>query len=91
MSSHQRKKSTSFTSTPFTDQDPPERTWHEIIPADVPPKEPTLAAQNNALLFSVSPAGGEGAVTFGDVVIFYTSSETTIQIPIVLVGDEPSQ
>jgi hypothetical protein len=64
----------------FTDQDPPERTWHEIIPAG-----PTLMAQNNELIFGVSGQGA--AVTFGDVVIFYTSSETTIPIPIVLKGD----
>jgi hypothetical protein len=69
----------------FTDQDPPERTWHEIIPADVPPSGPTLMAQNNELIFGVSGQGA--AVTFGDVVIFYTSNETTISLPIVLKGD----
>ena len=41
----------------FADDDPPERCWHEIIPA------PALRPENNELIFGVS---GEGAVTFGD-------------------------
>jgi len=64
----------------FTDQDPPERTWHEIIPAQLR-DGPTLRAQNNELVFF---AGGDGAVTFGDVVILYASNELTIKVPIVL-------
>jgi hypothetical protein len=64
----------------FTDRDPPERSWHEIIPAGTPAGS-TLRAQNNELTFGVS---GDGAVTFGDVVILYTSNELTIKIPIVI-------
>jgi hypothetical protein len=64
----------------FTDHDPPERAWHEIIPARVA-DGPTLRAQNNELVFGVS---GNGAVTFGDVVILYTSNELTVKVPIVL-------
>jgi hypothetical protein len=64
----------------FTDHDPPERAWHEIIPARVA-DGPTLRAQNNELVFGVS---GNGAVTFGDVAILYTSNELTVKVPIVL-------
>ena len=69
----------------FTDDDPPERSWHEIIPARVPGGS-TLSAQNNELVFAVS---GSGAVTFGDVVILYTSNELTVKIPIVLTAQLP--
>jgi hypothetical protein len=65
----------------FTDADPPERSWHEIIPARVP-SGPTLKAQNNELIFGVS----NGTVIFGDVVILYTSNELTIKIPIVITN-----
>jgi hypothetical protein len=70
----------------FTDEDPPERSWHEIIPARVPgnpqlPGGPTLTAQQNALVFAIS---GDGAIIFGDVVILYTSNELTVKVPIVL-------
>jgi hypothetical protein len=41
----------------------------------------TLGAQNNELVFGVS---GDGAVTFGDVVILYTSNELTVKVPMVL-------
>ena len=68
----------------FTDDDPPERTWHEIIPARLP-DGPTLRAPNNELVFGVS---GDGAVTFGDVVILYTSNELTVKVPIVLSATE---
>jgi len=44
-----------------------------------------LRAQNNELIFAVS---GDGAVTFGDVVILYTSDELTVKIPIVLTASE---
>lgn len=64
----------------FTNHDPPERAWHEIIPARVV-DGPALRAQNNELVFGVS---GDGAVTFGDVVILYTSNELTVKVPIVL-------
>jgi hypothetical protein len=58
------------------------RSWHEIIPARVPSGS-TLRAQNNELIFGVS---GDGAVTFGDVVILYTSNELIVEfkIPIVI-------
>ena len=64
----------------FSDGDPAERCWHEIIPARVP-GEPTLRPLNNELIFGVS---GNGAVTFGDVVILYTANELTVKVPIVL-------
>src|SRR5450631_2579594 len=72
----------SLTRYTFTDDDPPERSWHEIIPARVPDGS-TLRAQNNELIFGVS---GNGAVTFGDVVILYTSDELTVKIPIVITA-----
>ena len=72
----------SLTRFTFTAADPPERSWHEIIPARVPSGS-TLAAQNNELIFAVS---GNGTVTFGDVVILYTSNELTVKIPIVLTA-----
>jgi hypothetical protein len=65
----------------FIDNDPLERTWHEIIPASVA-GQPTLRAENNELVFGVS---GDGTVIFGDVVILYTSNELTIKVPIVLL------
>jgi hypothetical protein len=72
--------------TAFTDNDPPERSWHEIIPASRPDGSPTLLVQGNELIFGVtSDAPRSNAVTFGDVVIFYTSNELTVRIPIVLV------
>jgi hypothetical protein len=70
----------SLTRYTFTDADPAERSWHEIIPARVPDGS-TLWAQNNELIFGVN---SEGSVTFGDVVILYTSNELTVTIPIVI-------
>lgn len=64
----------------FTEIDPPERCWHEIIPAIDGGGQPTLKAQKNELIFGVS----DGTVTFGDVVILYTSNETTIKVPLTL-------
>ena len=72
-----RINSTSLTQVTLTDADPPERTWHEIIPPG-----PTLKAQDNELVFGVS----NGSVTFGDVIVLYTSNELTVKIPIVIVG-----
>ena len=63
----------------FRNDDPPERCWHEIIPARGP-AGPTLRAHNNELTFGVS----EGTVTFGDVVILYTSNEATVKISVNL-------
>jgi hypothetical protein len=65
----------------FTDADPPERSWHQIIPATMPGGAPFLMAQNNQIIFGVT---GDGSVTFGDVVFLYTSNETTVKIPIVI-------
>jgi hypothetical protein len=72
---------TLLTNYTFTDNDPPERAWHEIIPASRPGGQPALRAQNNELTFGAS---GDGAVTFGDVVILYTSNELTVKLPIVV-------
>jgi hypothetical protein len=44
-----------------------------IIPARVP-DESMLRAQNNELIFAVS---GDGAASFGDLVVLYTSNELT--------------
>jgi hypothetical protein len=65
----------------FIDNDPLERTWHEIIPASTP-AGPTLRSENNEMVLGVR---GDGTVTFGDVVILYTSNELTIKVPIVLL------
>jgi len=73
----------SLTIFTFTDADPPERSWHEIIPADRPGGSPSLQAQNNQLIFGVT---GDGTVTFGDVVIFYTSNELTVKVPLVITA-----
>ncbi len=73
----------SLTQYTFTDNDPPERSWHEIIPARGPAGS-TLRPQNNELVFGVSG----GSVTFGDVVILYTSNELTVKIPIVLTAQQ---
>jgi hypothetical protein len=56
--------------TQFTFIDAQPRSWHEIIPAG------GLKAEGNELIFAVN---GVGTVRFGDVVILYTSSETTIK------------
>jgi hypothetical protein len=70
-----RLNATPLTQFTFTDADPPERSWHEIVPAGA------LKVQGNELVFSIS---GQGTVIFGDVVIFYTSNELTVRKPIVL-------
>jgi hypothetical protein len=57
----------------FTDSGP--HSWHEIIPSG------GLKAEGNELIFAVN---GEGSVRFSDVVILYTSSDTTIETPPVL-------
>ena len=78
--------SVTVTAYALTENDPPERCWHEIIPASVG-GEATLKAQNNELLFGVTSDDGTGSVIFGDVVIFYTSNETTIAIPLRSIGE----
>jgi hypothetical protein len=75
--------SVAVTEYAFTENDPPERSWHEIIPAGVV-GEATLKAQNNELVFGVTSDDGTGTVTFGDVVIMYTSNETTIDVVLKL-------
>jgi hypothetical protein len=69
-----RLNSTSLTQFTFVEADPPERSWHEIIPAGA------LKLQDNELTFNVS---GQGTVIFGDVVILYTSNELTVRKPLV--------
>jgi hypothetical protein len=61
----------------FVDGDEAERTWHEIIPARTN-AGPALRPDNNELVFFAR----DGSVVFGDVVIVYTSNQTTIPIPI---------
>jgi homogentisate 1,2-dioxygenase len=61
----------------FVDGDEAERTWHEVIPATTA-AGPTLRPDNNELVFFAR----DGSVVFGDVVILYTSNQTTI--PVVL-------
>jgi hypothetical protein len=78
-----RINSTSLTQYTFTENDPAERCWHEIIPAGVA-GQATLMAQNNELVFAVASNDPNAIVTFGDVVILYTSNETTIRIPLTL-------
>lgn len=69
-----RLNATHLTQYTFVGEDPPERSWHEIIPAGA------LKRQDNELTFSVS---GQGTVIFGDVVVLYTSNELTVKKPIV--------
>jgi len=66
-----------FTATQYTfvDGDEAERTWHEIIPATTSAGR-TLRPDNNELTFFAR----DGSVVFGDVVILYTSNQTTIPI-----------
>jgi len=78
-----RINSASVTEYTFKENDPPERCWHEVIPASTA-GQPTLMAQNNELTFAVYPDDPNGTVTFGDVVIMYTSNETTIKVPLTL-------
>ena len=70
-----RLNATNLTQYTFVAGDPPERSWHEIIPAGA------LKPQGNELVFNVS---GQGTVIFGDVVIMYTSKELTVRKPQVL-------
>ena len=70
-----RLNSTPLTQYTFVGTDPPERSWHEIIPAGA------LKEQDNELTFSAS---GQGTVIFGDVVIMYTSNELTVRKPLIL-------
>jgi hypothetical protein len=70
-----RLNATHLTQYTFVAADPPERSWHEIIPAGA------LKPRDNELTFNVS---GQGTVIFGDVVILYTSNELTVRKPLVL-------
>jgi len=67
----------------FVSGDEAERTWHEIIPASGP-GGPTLRPDNNELVFFAR----DGSVIFGDVVIFYTSNQTTVPVPIVVASQQ---
>jgi hypothetical protein len=62
----------------FVAGDEAERTWHEIIPANTN-AGPTLRPDNNELVFFAR----DGSVVFGDVVIVYTSNQTTIPVSVV--------
>lgn len=73
-----RLNATPLTQYTFVGQDPPERSWHEIIPVGA------LKRQDNELTFAVS---GPGTVIFGDVVILYTSNELTVKKPLVFTQD----
>jgi hypothetical protein len=66
----------------FVDGDEAERTWHEIIPAHTP-GGPTLRTDGNELVFFAR----DGSVVFGDVMILYTSNQTTI--PVRITGLAP--
>jgi hypothetical protein len=70
-----RLNSTPLTQYTFVGDDPPERCWHEIIPAGA------LLPRDNELTFNIS---GAGTVIFGDVVILYTSNELTVKKPVVV-------
>jgi hypothetical protein len=70
----------------FVDGDDAERTWHEIIPANTP-GGPTLQPDANELVFDVAsdgPVSPNDWVVFGDVVIVYTSNQTTVSVPITV-------
>ena len=66
-----------FTATQYTfvDGGEAERTWHGVVPASTS-AGPTLRPDNNELTFFAR----DGSVVFGDVVILYTSNQTTIPI-----------
>ena len=63
----------------FVDGDEAERCWHEIIPASTA-AGPTLRAGTNELVFFAR----DGSVVFGDVVILYTSDQTTVPTRVVV-------
>jgi len=66
----------------FVDADPPEQSWHHIIPATLR-DGPTLWAQDNQLIFDIQIGENPSAsLVIGDVVIFYTSNELNIEAPI---------
>jgi hypothetical protein len=67
----------------FVDGDEAERTWHEIIPASTH-GSPTLRPDNNELVFFAR----DGSVIFGDVVILYTSNQTTVPVPIIITAHQ---
>jgi hypothetical protein len=72
-----------LTDCTFTDADPAEHCWHEIIPATLR-DGPTLRPENNELIFGIGIGDTKDSVIVGDVVIFYTSNHTTIEVPIVV-------
>jgi hypothetical protein len=74
-----RVNEATLTQYQFVPGDEAERTWHEIIPGGAF-GEPVLHPDLNELVFFAR----DGSVTFGDVVIVYTSDQTTVPIPIVI-------
>ena len=80
-----RLNQASLTRYGFSAKDPAEREWHAIIPA-TSGGQPTLLAQNNELVLAVSADDGAGEVTFGDVVILYTATKTTVKVRVVPAG-----
>ena len=73
-----RVNDASLTQYTFVSGDEAERCWHEIIPANTP-AGPTLRPDNNELVFFAR----DGSVVFGDVVIVYTSNQTTVPVPVL--------
>lgn len=74
-----RLNSTTLMQHAFAENDTRHHSWHEIAPAGA------LKPQDNELVFSVT---GDGSVTFGDVVILYTSNELTVRRPVVLTSSQ---
>jgi hypothetical protein len=70
-----RLNSTTLMQHAFVKDDTRHHSWHEIVPAGA------LKPQDNELVFAVA---GDGSVTFGDVVILYTSNELTVKRPLTL-------
>lgn len=78
-----RVNDVTLTQYAFVDGDEAERTWHEIIPA-VTPSGPALRPEGNEIVFFAR----DGQVVFGDVVILYTSNQTTVPVS-VLTAQRP--
>jgi hypothetical protein len=54
----------------FDAADPPERSWHDIVPIG------TLRPENNEVIIGIN---SDGTVIVGDVVILYTSNVLTVR------------
>ena len=59
----------------FVAGDEAERSWHEIVPASTNGR-PTLRETDNELVFFAR----DGSVVFGDIVLLYTSHQTTVPV-----------